>query len=307
MRWEVPGEGKLGRGGYLGGSTIIRVGFRGMRWGDEASVGSPAGPGPKPKPKPKAKPTQPKSKPKAASKKTSADAKLAKRAASEGAYLHQLARMQIFGVAEPPKPKALVAEIERAGGVIPWVNKDSKRKDLFTESYTKLKADRDRALGVHLSACASASQRGDLTAASPAAPKKLRQEIAEAGGNLSWLKATLSRMQKFREIGGVLRDAVGPSQVARAPEPERRSQEMHSHSPAPEDIAAPHQEQAVEREVVTVHGALTPSAIGDAATRAASVLAERGCDLSTLSINIYEPVVRTRKPRWYIAGEALPR
>lgn len=119
----------MNKGGYLGGSSIIRIGRDGTYWSGEPNDRSVVK-------KRKAKKAQAQ-KPKAAP--VLKDTPEAARQRRVQAFLTELARHRALKKPDPPVPNKLSKEVEAAGGLVPWVRGDSKRLQFFLQATETIK------------------------------------------------------------------------------------------------------------------------------------------------------------------------
>lgn len=182
----------MGKGGYHGGSSIVRLGPGGTSWDSGRDDAGKVVRRRKKKPK-QAKPEA------AAPKAPPIDTNRTR--LIEG-YLMSLARERTLNKPDSPPPKKLRKEIEAAGGINEWVRADSKRHAFYIHEAAKARAKLVKAAtpvpvkqppsveqlqAMTVSWIVGVKRNGTgATNASP--PKAIRPAIDAAGGTTAFIK-----------------------------------------------------------------------------------------------------------------------
>ncbi len=195
----------MGRGGYSGGSSIIRLGRRGTAWGSRSTLSDE---------RRSALVRQKKS-----DKPKDDDVPRYAPHGGERQFLAYLAKAQARRDPLPQKPpKKLRASIQEAGGILSWVNRIPDRKKLFLqllsqekEAHYKIQQRnvaaqtlREKRELSYVYALAEASKQGTISEETPTPYKKVRSQVLKAGGNISWLLEEAQRLEVFSVNGGVV-------------------------------------------------------------------------------------------------------
>tara|TARA_R110000868_G_scaffold56764_1_gene175643 strand:+ start:9821 stop:10594 length:774 start_codon:yes stop_codon:yes gene_type:complete len=167
---------------------------------------------------------------------------------SERKFLETLAKIKARREPLPQKPpKKLRVSIEKAGGILPWVNRIPDRKELFLQLFSqekealdkiqqrnvaaqKLRENRELS---YVRALAEASRQGIVSEETPTPYKKVRSRVLKAGGNISWLLEDPQRLKAFSDNGGVVPprapvEAFNTGNVATKPKPSIRSVDLNN-------------------------------------------------------------------------------
>lgn len=171
----------MGKGGYHGGSSIVRLGPGGTSWDSGRDDAGKVIRRRKKKPK--------QAKPKSAAPKTPpVDTDRAR--LIEG-FLVNLARERTLKKPESNPPKTLKKEVEAAGGVNEWVRADSKRHAFYIQEAAKARAKHappaDKVKELTVNWIRSFKRCQDCGEELPLPPRHIRPAIEAAGGNAAFI------------------------------------------------------------------------------------------------------------------------
>lgn len=181
----------MGKGGYHGGSSIVRLGPGGTSWDSGRDDAGKVIRRRKKKPK--------QAKPKAAAPK--APPVDADRARIIEDYLTNLASQRTLKKPEANPPRRFKKEIEAAGGVNEWVRADSKRHAFYIQAAAKARAKHappaEKVKELTVSWIRSFKRSQDCGEELPLPPKHIRPAIEAAGGNAAFIA-------QFEKVNGVV-------------------------------------------------------------------------------------------------------
>lgn len=181
----------MGKGGYHGGSSIVRLGPGGTSWDSGRDDAGKVVRRRKKKPK-QAKPKT------AAPKSPPVDTDRAR--LIEG-FLVNLARERTLKKPESNPPKKLKKEVEAAGGVNEWVRADSKRHAFYIQEAAKARAKHappaDKVKELTVNWIRSFKRCQDCGEELPLPPRHIRPAIETAGGNAAFIA-------QFEKVHGVV-------------------------------------------------------------------------------------------------------
>lgn len=180
----------MSKGGYHGGSSIVRLGPGGTSWDSGRDDAGKVIRRRKKKPKTKPKVAAPKAPP------VDAD-----RARLIEGFLVNLARERTLQKPESNPPKKLKKEVEAAGGVNEWVRADSKRHAFYIQEAAKARAKHappaDKVKELTISWIRSLKRSQDCGENLPLPPRHIRAAIEAAGGNAAFIA-------QFEKANGVV-------------------------------------------------------------------------------------------------------